>query len=330
MANNVLVYCEQKGGEFKSIAFECLTAGKKIASESGGKCAALVAAPSGGAPDTGILSQNGADSILTAEHDGLSEYSPELLTAALEAAVKEADAGVVLMGATPTGKDLAPRLAAKLGVTMASDCTDASWDDGKLTVKRPIYAGKAFLNVRVTSSPAIATIRPKAFTPEAAGESTGAEAKSIPLSVADDERKYRVQEVLQAEGARVELTEADTIVSGGRGMKEPGNFKLIEELADALGAAVGASRAVVDAGWRPHSEQVGQTGKVVSPLLYIACGISGAIQHLAGMRTSRVIVAVNKDPEAPIFKVADYGVVGDALEILPVLTEKVKAIKAAD
>jgi electron transfer flavoprotein alpha subunit len=329
MANNVLVYCEQKGGEFKSIAFECLTAGRKIASASGGHCVALVAAPPGGA-DPGTLTGHGAESVLSVENDGLSEYAPELLSAALEAAVQEADAGVVFMGATPTGKDLAPRLAARLGVTVAADCTDASWADGKLTVKRPIYAGKAFLTIRITSTPAVATIRPKAFTPEAAGEGSGAEVKSLSLPVADDAKKYRVKGVEQVEGARVELTEADMIVSGGRGMKDPGNFSLIEDLADALGAAVGASRAVVDAGWRPHSEQVGQTGKVVSPLLYIACGISGAIQHLAGMRTSRVIVAVNKDPEAPIFKVADYGIVGDALEVLPVLTEKVKALKAAD
>jgi electron transfer flavoprotein alpha subunit len=329
MAGDILVFCEQKAGNFRTIAFECLTAGRMLAAASGGKCVALVAGPPGGS-NPGTLAQYGAEKVLTYQDASLSRYSPETLLAALLAAQAEVKPAAILMGAGSLGKDLAPRLAARLGVSLAPDCTGLSWEGGRLVARRPIYAGKAYLTVSLKKEPFLATLRPKAITP---GEpAKGASCEVIPLAVAPgaDPKKYEVKELKQAEGAKLDLTEADIIVSGGRGLKAPENFKLIEELAAAAGGVVGASRAVVDAGWRPHGDQVGQTGKNVSPTLYIACGISGAIQHLAGMRTSKVIVAINKDPEAPIFKLADYGIVGDVFEVLPVLTEKIKALKAKD
>jgi electron transfer flavoprotein alpha subunit len=329
MSQDILVYCERKGGEFRTIALECLTAGGHLSSATGGKCIALVAGPPGGT-DPGSLGRYGAEKVLTVEDESLSTYAPELLLLALESAAREVDPAVILFGATAMGKDLAPRLSARLGAGLASDCTRLSWEGGGLLIVRPVYAGKAFITARVKSTPAIASIRPKAITPDEPDQSATCEVSALGVSLNTAAVKYRVRELTQSEGARVDLTEADIIVSGGRGMKSPENFALIEALAESVGGVVGASRAVVDAGWRPHSEQVGQTGKTVSPNLYIACGISGAIQHIAGMRSSKVIVAINKDPEAPIFTLADYGIVGDALEILPVLAEKVKAMKAGD
>jgi electron transfer flavoprotein alpha subunit len=329
MAQDVMVFCEQKGGEFRAIAYECLTAGRKLSSVIGGKCVAVVAGPPGKV-DAASLAGYGAERVLTAEDGAFEKYAPELLVQALEAAAKTVDPAVFLFGATMMGKDLAPRLAAKLGVSLASDCTGLSWEEGKLLIKRPVYAGKAFVNARIHSTPGIASIRPKAFTPDEPDESLSCEVTPIEVSLSTNAAKYTVKELVQTGGPTVDLTEADIIVSGGRGMKSAENFKMIEDLAEAVGGVVGASRAVVDADWRPHSEQVGQTGKTVSPTLYIACGISGAIQHVAGMRSSRVIVAVNKDPEAPIFKLADYGIVGDTLEVLPVLTEKIREMKKAD
>ncbi len=329
MAQDVLVYCEQKGGDFRAIAFECLMAGRALSSATGGKCVAVMGGPPGGG-DPAKLAHYGAEKVLTVESDDLANYAPELLVQALEAAVKTTDPAVVLFGATSMGKDLAPRLTARLGVSLVSDCVGLSWEEGMLRIKRPIYAGKAFLNANVTCTPGVATIRPKAFTPGEPDAGLTCEVGPLEVSLDAGATKYRVTEVTQSGGAAIDLTEADIIVSGGRGMKAAENFTMIEDLAEAVGGVVGASRAVVDADWRPHSEQVGQTGKTVSPTLYIACGISGAIQHIAGMRSSKVIVAINKDEEAPIFKLADYGIVGDALEIIPVLTEKVRAMKAGD
>src|SRR5262249_23681907 len=230
-----------------------------------------------------------------------------------------------LFGASAIGKDLAPRVAARLGVGLATDCTALSADGGKLLATRPVFAGKANQKVAFAKVPAIASLRPKVFAPVSRN---GNAAAVEPLAFSWDAAASRakVVGVKAAGGGKADLTESEIIVSGGRGLKGPENFRLIEELAEALGATVGASRAVVDAGWRPHSDQVGQTGKAVSPKLYVAVGISGAIQHLAGMSSSRCIVAINKDPEAPIFKVADYGLVGDLFEVVPALTRAVKEL----
>ncbi|MFQ6103323.1 MAG: electron transfer flavoprotein subunit alpha/FixB family protein [Candidatus Glassbacteria bacterium] len=329
MTQDILVFCEQRDGQFRTIAFECLSAGRKLSAQTGGQCVALVAGPPGGAP-AGVLAHHGAQKIISVEDEALTSYAPELLIQVLEAATGMIEPAVVVFGATAMGKDLAPRFSAKLGAGCASDCTDLGWEDGKLLVRRPVYAGKAILNFRMNSRPSIASIRPKAFTAQEPDEGQSCEVSPLEISFNTDNAKYTVKELKKAAGATVDVTEADIIVSGGRGMKAAENFNLIEELAEAAGGVVGASRAAVDAGWRPHSEQVGQTGKVVSPTLYIACGISGAIQHIAGMRSSKVIVAINKDPEAPIFKLADYGIVGDLFEVLPVMTAKIKEMKKAD
>jgi electron transfer flavoprotein alpha subunit len=210
---------------------------------------------------------------------------------------------------------------------MAQDCVTFSLENGNLVAKRPIYAGKAYATVTFKDNvPQIATARPNVLELNEPDESRSVEVVDAEFSLDDSHLKTKAAEVIQEEGAKVDLTEAERIVSGGRGMKGPENYKILEELADIIDATVGASRSAVDAGWRPHSDQVGQTGKVVSPNLYIACGISGAIQHLAGMSTSKYIVAINKDPEAPIFQKADYGVVGDLFDIVPALTEEIKKI----
>ncbi|HDN79244.1 MAG TPA: electron transfer flavoprotein subunit alpha/FixB family protein, partial [Chloroflexi bacterium] len=227
---------------------------------------------------------------------------------------------VVFLGATTQGRDLAPRLAARLGVGLASDCTSFDVDgDGKLLITRPIYAGRAIQTIKLKTSPQMATLRPNVFPPAEPDASRQAEVEKLPVSVG--EVRAKVVDFLKKESEEIELTEADIIVSGGRGLGKPEGFEVIRALAKVLGAAVGASRAAVDAGWIDHSHQVGQTGKTVNPKLYIACGISGAAQHLAGMRTSKVIVAINKDPEAPIFKVADYGIVADLYDVVPALTK---------
>jgi electron transfer flavoprotein alpha subunit len=241
------------------------------------------------------------------------------------AIAEKAKAGyrAVVFAATATGRDLAPRVAAKLGVGVAADLTDLAADGDAIVATRPVYAGKALQKVRVTGKPAVLSLRPNIFTPD--DRAAGVSPETLAVTAAG---RVKVREIKAAPAGTLDVAEAQVIISGGRGLKEPANFKVLEELARAFGgrAAVGASRAVVDAGWRAHADQVGQTGKTVSPSLYIAVGISGAIQHLAGMRTSKVIVAINKDKDAPIFKVADYGVIGDLFEIVPKLTEEIRKL----
>jgi electron transfer flavoprotein alpha subunit len=259
------------------------------------------------------------------EVTGTDRYQPIAHANAVAERATSGGVDVVLTGATLDGRDLAARVAAKLGWAYAADCTDASVKDGAFEVKRPMYAGKVRATLRVPT-PAVLSIRPGAWTLAAdAGEVKTA---TIAAEAGAEKLKFARFEPTATSSARVSLSEARVIVSGGRGLKGPENWKLVEELADALGAATGASRAVTDAGWRPNEEQVGQTGKTVTPDLYIALGISGAIQHLAGMTSSKVIVAVNKDPDADIFKIADYGVVGDLFEFLPAFTEAVKKTRA--
>lgn len=320
----VLVFAEQREGEFRKAAIEACCEGRRLS--TGGELVVVVI----GKGAYGIarnISGYGPDRILTIDQPVLEQYSTEGYAAALEAVARSEKPDAILMGGTAMGRDLAPRLGARLGVPVLADVVQLSWEDSKLMAVRPIYAGKLFMKVASAGHPGIATTWPKAFPAAVADPTHQAPVTVFPFEISGgDVRAKVVLTESEAEGA-IELTEADIVVSGGRGLKSNENFRMLEELARTLGAAVGASRAAVDAGWRGHGDQVGQTGKVVSPTLYIACGISGAIQHLAGMTSSKVIVAINKDPEAPIFKVADYGIVGDVFEVVPALTEAIKAMK---
>lgn len=312
----VVVFTEIKDGKLKKASREALSIGRKLAEAAGGDLVAF-------ANDAAVAEEAGrygAKKLYVTS----GEYSTEPCTAALAQVVSEVQPAVVLFAGSSNGRDLAPRLAARLNAGVASDVDRLEWTDGKLRARRPVYSGKAFATVDVTSTPAIATTRPNAFPLEEAG---GGAAEVVNVSASADNR-VRLIETKVPEAGELSIAEADIIVSGGRGLKEAQNFSHIRDLAHAIGGAVGASRATVDAGWIDHQHQVGQTGRVVSPNLYIAAGVSGAIQHLAGMSSSKHIVAVNKDPEAPIFRVADLGVVGDLFQILPALTEEVKKAKA--
>ncbi|HET7226277.1 MAG TPA: electron transfer flavoprotein subunit alpha/FixB family protein [Candidatus Eisenbacteria bacterium] len=326
----ILVWIEQRQGRVRGVAREALGEAQRLAASLGGPVVGVCAA----APEmqAGLelpsLGEAGADQVLLATHAGFGLYDAAGYTATMAAAVAAVKPATVLFGASAMGRDLAPRVAARLGVGLASDVTALAVEGGRLLARRPVFAGKAAQRVAFPDTPAMATLRPKVF---AAGARAGAAAAVESLAVTVDEAasaRARVQKVAAAAGGKMDLTESEIIVSGGRGLRGPEHFALIEQLAEALGATVGASRAVVDAGWRPHSDQVGQTGKTVSPRLYVAVGISGAIQHLAGMSSSRCIVAINKDPDAPIFKVADYGLVGDLFEVVPALTEAVRHLNA--
>ncbi len=317
----ILVFCELKDSKLRKPSAEALSEGRRLADASGKPLAALfVGASLAGAEGAAGY---GADAILKVEDAKLAAYSSDLYAQAVAAAVQAKGASVLLLGATALGKDVAPRAAARLGAGYAADVTGLSMEGGKLQAVRPMYAGKAFATVSFDSAVQVASTRPNVFpATEKAGAGT---VETLPAPAGDF--KAIVKEILAKGGGKVDLTEANIIVSGGRGMKGGEQFRILEELADALGGVVGASRAAVDAGWGlPHSMQVGQTGKVVSPTLYIACGISGAIQHLAGMSGSKFIVAINKDPEAPIFKVASYGIVADLFDVVPELTKAAKAM----
>jgi electron transfer flavoprotein alpha subunit len=267
------------------------------------------------------LGAHGADRVHVFDQAELAAYATEPYSRAVAQVIGQAKPQAVLVPFTAQGKDLAPRVAARVGAGLVSDCVALAVKDGRLEARRPMYAGKAYATVRWVGEPQLATLRPNVF---ALGAPDPARKAEVAKATVDAASRARVKEVKATASGKVELTEAQIIVSGGRGLKGPENFHLVESLAAALGAAVGASRAVVDAGWVDHQYQVGQTGKTVSPTLYVACGISGAIQHLAGMSSSKTIVAINKDPDAPIFKVANYGVVADVFELLPRLTEAAK------
>jgi len=322
---SVLVFVEQRDGAVRPVAREALGEAARLAATLGGPVTAVACATS----DAGLaaLGENGAARVLLAKHEAFAHHDAAGQAAAVAAAARASGAKLVLMGASSVGKDLAPRVAALLGVGLASDCTGFEVEGGRVFARRPVMAGKAFEKVAFPGSPAMATLRPKVFSP--APVASGKQAAVEPLEFEWDATAPRARVTGTTAGSedKPDLTESEIIVSGGRGLKGPENFAIIEQLADALGATVGASRAVVDAGWRPHGDQVGQTGKTVSPKLYVAVGISGAIQHLAGMSSSRCIVAINKDADAPIFKVADYGVVGDLFEVVPALTEAVRKLR---
>jgi electron transfer flavoprotein alpha subunit len=328
MANNsILVFAEQREGGLKKAAFETVSEGRRLADQLG---ADLHVALLGHDLDSAAegLADRGVDALHVADHPALRYYSAEGYGHVLVGMVQAVDPSVFLLPATAMGKDVAPRVAAACDAGLATDCTELAVADGRLTAKRPVYAGKAFATVGWAEGVLMmATLRPNVF-PAETREGSGAPAvQPFDLEGLEERIRARVTELVGGGGDTRDVTEADIIVAGGRGLKEAGNFALLEKLAAQLDAAVGASRAVVDSGWISHQAQVGQTGKTVSPQLYIACGISGAIQHLAGMSSSKYIVAVNKDPEAPIFKVADYGIVGDLFEVVPALTEEVARLK---
>ncbi len=329
MSHSVFVYCELREGKLRKSSLEAMSAGARLARELGGEGAAVLLGP-GGEEAASRLGAAGASRILACSDPALQAVSGDGYAKALAALVRKEGPAALLFPASAQGTDLAPRVAALLDVGMASDCIELGVEDGQIQALRPIYAGKARIRVRSKGTPFLASLRPNVFPIEEDGGGAAPAVESFSAGLDEGDLKDRVKEILASAGGKVPLTEAKVIVSGGRGMKGPENFKLLEELAEAFGpeATVGASRSAVDEGWRPHSDQVGQTGKTVSPQLYIACGISGAIQHLAGMSSSKVIVAINKDPDAPIFKVADYGIVGDLFQVVPVLTEEVKAAKA--
>ena len=323
---NILVFAEVRDGKLKRPSLEALSEVVRLAKKLGSKVGvALVGEGIRGCAET--LGKYGASAVYVVDSPRLKLYASEAYAKAVVEAQKKLGAGVVFMAATALGRDLAGGVAALLGTSAAADCTGVAIEGGKVLARRPVYAGKAYATVGFRKAPAVVSLRPNVF----AAQETGGAAAVEDLAVAFDEADFRsaAKEVAQTAQGKVELTEASIVVSGGRGLQAPENFKVRDELAQVLGAAVGASRAVVDNGWRPHSEQVGQTGKTVSPNLYIAIAVSGAIQHLAGMRTSKVIVAINKDPDAPIFKAATYGIVGDALEVVPALTQHLKKVLAS-
>jgi electron transfer flavoprotein alpha subunit len=317
---SILVFAEQRDGIFRQAACEALGQGRRLADAMG---VDLVAGVIGSevmerAPLSGAW---GADRVLVADAPELALFSSDGYVPALAAMARIVDASTVLLAASTTGKALGPALAARLGAGLASDCVRIDiGEDGRLRLERPVYAGKALATVVIRTDPQIVSLRPNVFPSAVVREGFMAPVERVETGA----RPIRatVRETVASSGGKPDLTEAGIIVSGGRGMGGPEHFAMLEELADVLGGVVGASRAVVDLDWRPHGDQVGQTGKTVSPSLYIACGISGAIQHLAGMSSSRCIVAINRDADAPIFQKADYGIVGDVFEIVPALTEQ--------
>jgi electron transfer flavoprotein alpha subunit len=323
---NVLVFAEQRSGKLKKASLEAMSAGRAIADQTGGSAAAVVLGQSIGSLAE-ELGKVGAEKVFVGDDGIFEQYSSDAYGLAVAKAFGAFGADVLLMSATAMGKDLAPRVTGRLDMGLLSDVTGYTVEGGAIVFTRPIFSGKAFATLTPKSGkPFGVTLRPNVFPVGDAAKTP----EIVPLEhgVTSGDVKAVVEQILAAEGGMLDVAEADVIISGGRGMKGPENYKILEELAGLLGAAVGASRAAVDAGWIDHAHQVGQTGKVVSPSLYIACGISGAIQHLAGMSSSKVIVAVNKDPEAPIFKVANYGIVGDLFEVVPLLTQAVKELKA--
>jgi electron transfer flavoprotein alpha subunit len=321
----ILTFAEQRDGKLRRASLETVSEARRLAGALGATVAAVVIGP-GGESLADELASYGADTVHVFDDAGFAAYATESYARALAQAVTETKAALVLVPFTATGKDLAPRVAAKLGAGLASDCVALSVKDARLVARRPTYAGKAYATVEWEGEPQLATLRPNVF---ALGQPDTTRRAQVVKSSCDVSARAKVTASKASSGGKIQLTEAQVIVSGGRGLKGPENFHLVEELAEALGAATGASRAVVDAGWVDHSLQVGQTGKTVSPTLYVACAISGAIQHLAGMSSSKYIVAINKDADAPIFKVANYGLLGDVFEILPKLTEAARAHKAS-
>ena len=321
--SNILVFAEARGGELRKVALEAMAAARQLAAASGGEVHAILTGAPGIGERAATLGAHGADVVLVAEHAGFANYNGEALTGLIAARASASSYRALVFSASVHGRELAPRVAARLGAGCVADAVGLELQGDVLLVRHPVNTGKLTATLAITGSPAVVSVRPGMF-PVTEQPKAG---RVEQLAASGDPAASRVvvTALEQGSNAKLDLSEAPVIVSGGRGLKAAENFRLLEELASAFGrAAVGCTRAVSDDGWRPHSDQIGQTGRTVSPDLYLALGISGAVQHLAGMRTSRTIVAVNKDREAPIFKVADYGIVGDVLEIIPALTAAVR------
>ncbi len=318
MANKILVFIEQRSNELKKSSIEAVKAGSEFASELGAEIEAVVIG--GEISDFNKIANYGITKVTHIKNSDLNLYTSSGYSQVLADYANESGADLLLFANSAMGRDLAPRVAAKIDAGIAVDCVGFSFENGDVIATRPVYAGKALTDVKINAAKQIFTIRPNTYN---LGEATDATAEVTVKEVDSVPTSAKVVE-LKKTSDKLDVAEASIIVSGGRGMGGPENYSMLEELAGLLGGAVGASRAAVDAGWRPHGDQVGQTGKTVSPNLYIACGISGAIQHMAGMRTSKFIVAINKDPEAPIFTIADYGITGDLFEVVPALIDEIK------
>jgi len=324
--SKILAFAEQRDGRLRGVAGEVVSAAAGLAASLGGSVDALVLGGSGIGSVAAGLGGFGAHRVLTVSDDALARYQPERYAATVVEVARAHGYSAILFGATGVGKDLAPRVAALLDLPLAGDVTGMTVEGGKIVLTRPVFSGKAFARVDVDAPTVLATLRPNAFP--AVERPVAASQEAFPAAAAQG-AETRFVEFRGAGAGTTDVAEAISVVSGGRGMKGPEHWAQLEELVAALGdgAALGASRAVVDAGWRPHGEQVGQTGKTVAPKLYIAVGISGAIQHLAGMRTAGTIVAINRDADAPIFQIADYGIVGDLFEVVPRLTAEIRAVR---
>ncbi|OXS80579.1 electron transfer flavoprotein subunit alpha/FixB family protein [Domibacillus enclensis] len=323
MSKNIIVLGETRDGQLRNVTFEAIAAGKTMA--QGGEVIGVVIGDS-----VQSLAQEliyyGADRVLIVEDEKLAHYTSDGYAQALQAVIDQEQPEGIVMGHTALGKDLSPKIAAKLDAGLVSDATAVEEENGDIHFTRPVYSGKAFEKVAIQEGLLLATVRPNNIEPLQKDESRSGEVFSVSASISD--LRTIIQDVVRKSAEGVDLSEAKVIIAGGRGVKSAEGFQPLKELADVLGGAVGASRGACDADYCDYSLQIGQTGKVVTPDLYIACGISGAIQHLAGMSNSKVIVAINKDPEADIFNVADYGIVGDLFDVVPMLTEEFKKVKA--
>ncbi|HEY4734098.1 MAG TPA: electron transfer flavoprotein subunit alpha/FixB family protein [Gemmatimonadaceae bacterium] len=320
---NVFAFVETRGADVRKVGLEAVTAARQIADKFNSEVHALLLGPPGIAAKAAQLGQHGADVVIVVEHAALGNYNPEVATATAADRIKSGGYRVAVFSTSAQGRDLAPRVAARVGASVVTDVLTVDAEGDSIVVRHPMNIGKVIATIAIDGSPAVIAMRPNVIAPAQnarAGRVENAQPAIDPASA-----RVKVIETKQGGGGKLDLAEAPVVIAGGRGLKAAENFKLVEDLASAFGnAAVGATRAVTDDGWRPHADQIGQTGRLVSPELYIAVGISGAVQHLAGMRTSKTIVAINKDKDAPIFKVADYGIVGDVFEVVPALTEAVR------
>ena len=323
---NIFAFVESRGSDVRKVGLEAVTAARMLADKTGGEVHALILGPPGISGKAAQLGRYGADVVIVVEHAALANYSPEVATATAADRIKSGGYGAAVFSTSAQGRDLAPRVGARLGVSVVTDVISFEIEGDSVVVRHPVNIGKVIATLAITTSPAVIATRPNVIAP--AENAKAGRVENAQPAIDPGSTRVKVIETRQGRGGKLDLAEAPVVIAGGRGLKAAENFKLVEDLASAFGnAAVGATRAVTDDGWRPHSDQIGQTGRLVSPELYIAVGISGAVQHLAGMRTSKTIVAVNKDKDAPIFKVADYGIVGDVFEVIPALTAAVREAK---
>src|SRR3954469_18357946 len=324
---NVFAFVETRGSDIRKVGLEAVTAARQLADKFNSEVHALILGPPGIAVKAAQLGQHGADLVIVVEHAALANYSPEVATATAAERIKSGGYRAAVFSTSAQGRDLAPRVAARLGGSIVTDVLSFETEGDSIVVRHPMNIGKVIATIAISASPAVLAMRPNVIAP--AKNPKPGRVENVQPAIDPASAKVKVVETKQGGGGKLDLAEAPVVIAGGRGLKAAENFKLVEELAAAFGnAAVGATRAVTDDGWRPHSDQIGQTGRLVSPDLYIAVGISGAVQHLAGMRTSKTIVAINKDKDAPIFKIADYGIVGDVFEVMPVLTDQVKKVRS--